>query len=360
MAVLSARQREWSRARVGVPGVAAFLWLTLLATLLHLDLFHLHAGPATARAAAWAWLVDLYRGSDGADDCGSCRRALPEPTGRAPGSCRLVPRAARRRGRVGGRGRHLPVRRAVDRGAPVAWPLTPLTAQAVAAWLIGYGSVLLTMIVENDWDRVRPALGPSAALFVLQVIALIRYPTSSTGPSPSAWIFLLMLGGALVLGAAGSLPGAEEDAVMNERPRLRVVGAGLPRTGTHSLKWALERLLGGPCYHMSVIPGHPYDLGPGWQTALEGGTPNWNELLDGYMASVDWPVSMFWEPLSAANPRPSSCCRSGTRRRRGTPALPRPSSPRAPRPAIPGGPRDAMRSRHGAPRGEKTGIRPRS
>jgi hypothetical protein len=89
---------------------------------------------------------------------------------------------------------------------------------------------------------------------------------------------------------------------MSERPRLRVIGAGLRRTGTHSLKWALERLLGGPCYHMSVIPEHPYDLGAGWQTALAGGTPDWDELLDGYVATVDWPASMFWEPLSAAHP----------------------------------------------------------
>jgi Sulfotransferase domain len=89
---------------------------------------------------------------------------------------------------------------------------------------------------------------------------------------------------------------------MSDRPRLRVVGAGLPRTGTHSLKWALERLLGGPCYHMSVIPGHPYDLGPGWRTALSGGTPDWDEVMHGHVASVDWPASMFWEPLSAAHP----------------------------------------------------------
>jgi Sulfotransferase domain len=45
---------------------------------------------------------------------------------------------------------------------------------------------------------------------------------------------------------------------------LRVVGAGLPRTGTQSLRTALEYLLGGQCYHMSVIPGHPFDLGAGW------------------------------------------------------------------------------------------------
>lgn len=44
---------------------------------------------------------------------------------------------------------------------------------------------------------------------------------------------------------------------------LRIVGAGLPRTGTSSLRLALEQLLGGRCYHMSVIPGHPFDLGRG-------------------------------------------------------------------------------------------------
>ncbi len=83
---------------------------------------------------------------------------------------------------------------------------------------------------------------------------------------------------------------------------LRVVGAGLPRTGTQSLKEALERLLGGRCFHMSVIRGHPFDLGAGWDTALAGGAPDWAEMLDGYVASVDWPASMFWRPLRDSNP----------------------------------------------------------
>ncbi len=34
---------------------------------------------------------------------------------------------------------------------------------------------------------------------------------------------------------------------------LVVFGAGLPRTGTNSLQVALERLLGGPCYHMKSV-----------------------------------------------------------------------------------------------------------
>ena len=83
---------------------------------------------------------------------------------------------------------------------------------------------------------------------------------------------------------------------------LQIVGAGLPRTGTSSLTVALAQLLGGRSYHMSVIPGHPFDLGEGWHQALAGGTPDWDQLFDGFNAAVDWPASMFWAELSAAYP----------------------------------------------------------
>ena len=83
---------------------------------------------------------------------------------------------------------------------------------------------------------------------------------------------------------------------------LRVVGAGLPRTGTHSLGIALGQLLGGRYYHMSVIPGHPFDLGAGWHRALAGEAPDWGSIFDGFVAAVDWPASMFWRDLSEANP----------------------------------------------------------
>ena len=83
---------------------------------------------------------------------------------------------------------------------------------------------------------------------------------------------------------------------------LRVIGAGLPRTGTSSLRLALEQLLGGRSYHMSAIPGHPFDLGPGWDLALAGGTPDWDQIFEGYTACLDWPASLFWRELSEANP----------------------------------------------------------
>lgn len=83
---------------------------------------------------------------------------------------------------------------------------------------------------------------------------------------------------------------------------LRVVGAGLPRTGTASLKEALEMLLGGKCHHMRELPGHPFELGEGWSQALTGQAPNWDRLFAGYIATVDWPASQFWRELSIAYP----------------------------------------------------------
>jgi hypothetical protein len=86
-----------------------------------------------------------------------------------------------------------------------------------------------------------------------------------------------------------------------EAVTLQVVGAGLGRTGTHSLKVALEQLLGGPCYHMIEVFGRPDDI-PVWHTAVNGDLPDWNDFLSEYRAAVDWPACAFWREISAANP----------------------------------------------------------
>jgi hypothetical protein len=82
---------------------------------------------------------------------------------------------------------------------------------------------------------------------------------------------------------------------------LKVVGAGLGRTGTNSLKLALERLLGEPCYHMIEVfprPEHP----PLWAAAYDGNPPDWNSLFDGFGAAVDWPVAGLWSEIADAFP----------------------------------------------------------
>lgn len=82
---------------------------------------------------------------------------------------------------------------------------------------------------------------------------------------------------------------------------LRVVGAGLPRTGTNSLKLALELLLGGPCYHMLELFERPRDVAT-WSRATAGESIDWDRLFDGFTAAVDWPASAFWTEQADAFP----------------------------------------------------------
>jgi hypothetical protein len=82
---------------------------------------------------------------------------------------------------------------------------------------------------------------------------------------------------------------------------LRVVGAGVGRTGTHSLKVALEQLLTGSCHHMLEMFEHPEQI-PVWIDAIDGQSIDWSALLADYRALVDWPGASFWPELLAANP----------------------------------------------------------
>jgi hypothetical protein len=82
---------------------------------------------------------------------------------------------------------------------------------------------------------------------------------------------------------------------------LRVIGAGIGRTGTNSLKVALEMLLGGPCYHMFELLRKLDDV-PAWDAAADGLPVDWHALMAGWVAGVDWPVSAFWPELSIAFP----------------------------------------------------------
>jgi Sulfotransferase domain len=82
---------------------------------------------------------------------------------------------------------------------------------------------------------------------------------------------------------------------------LTVIGAGLPRTGTTSLKAALERLGFGPCYHMFEILTHP-DHVDRWLPFAADMPMDWNQVFDGYQSSQDWPASHFWREQADAYP----------------------------------------------------------
>lgn len=81
---------------------------------------------------------------------------------------------------------------------------------------------------------------------------------------------------------------------------LEIVGAGFGRTGTYSLKAALELLGFGPCHHMSEVIGSP-DQVRLW-TDVAAGRPDFESIFAGFRAAVDFPVAACWPDVLAANP----------------------------------------------------------
>jgi hypothetical protein len=82
---------------------------------------------------------------------------------------------------------------------------------------------------------------------------------------------------------------------------MRVIGTGVGRTGTYSLKLALDQLGQGPCHHMEeVIHNQPVQVPP-WAAALRG-DPDWATIFKGYRSAVDWPTAGFFRELYRAFP----------------------------------------------------------
>lgn len=200
--VAGARAPTWPRARIAVPAVAVFTVLTLVATLLHLPLFHLGADHAPAtRTVAWGWLLVyavvpvamvwllVRQRRRGADD--------GERVARLPRWVRgLLALVAVLLG-VGGAALWL----APDRAAWWGWELTPLTAAAVGAWLLGLAVAAVHARFEDDVVRVRP-LGATSLVFVLlHAVALARHGGEVTWASAGAVGYLVVLVCLLVLGA---------------------------------------------------------------------------------------------------------------------------------------------------------------
>jgi len=82
---------------------------------------------------------------------------------------------------------------------------------------------------------------------------------------------------------------------------MKIIGAGLGRTGTSSLKAALEMLGFGPCYHMQEINKHPEHI-PIWLDAVAGKPVDWVTFLQPYQAMLDWPACDHYATLMATYP----------------------------------------------------------
>jgi sulfotransferase family protein len=82
---------------------------------------------------------------------------------------------------------------------------------------------------------------------------------------------------------------------------LDVIGAGFGRTGTLSLKDALELLGFGRCHHMEEMLNEPESV-PHWERAVQGQDIDWELIYGGFRSTVDWPGARFWRELTAFYP----------------------------------------------------------
>lgn len=187
--------REWQRVRVLTVMGFALTFVTLVVTLWHLDEFHLGEGSATGQIAGWAWLV-VYL-------------AIPV----------LLALVFVLQERAGGRHEYavgeplLPLTRAsmtaqavvtsvVGTGLVLApktfdvvwpWPLPPIAAGAVGAWLLTIAAGSGWVLRDGDWGRFRLAAPGLALYLVLIVVAALRYPEPLDRGGWQEWVFFVSL-----------------------------------------------------------------------------------------------------------------------------------------------------------------------
>ena len=83
---------------------------------------------------------------------------------------------------------------------------------------------------------------------------------------------------------------------------LEVIDPGFGRTGTLSLKHALDHLGLGPCHHMEEIFLHPEQVAH-WQAIAAKKPVDWSAVFSGYRSQVDWPGAHVWREPAAAYPK---------------------------------------------------------
>lgn len=217
--VAGARAAGWGRARLTVWAVLVFTTLTLVVTLVHLDAFHLGAEhPTSARLVTWGWLA-IYAGVPVLMVVALVRQRRVASIGVA--DARPVPPLLRWLLLVlavvlvaAGAALLVAPEQASDLWS---WPLTPLTARAVGAWLVGLGWAAAHARLVDDADDVLPLGLTGSAFVVLQAVALARYGDAVAWSGwqatayvvglawialVSAWILLLRAGGAAVRGSS--------------------------------------------------------------------------------------------------------------------------------------------------------------
>jgi uncharacterized integral membrane protein len=199
LALWTQRGLRWQNARHGAAGVIVFGGSTLLATLLHLDKFHMDS------VTGWVWLV-IYvlvptAGLVVAVTQNRIHTEHAPPLAPMPGWARAA--CTDFGGAVLAFGVGL---FAFPDGVGAAWPwgLTPLTARTIAAWLLGLGTVLILAARDGDWNNAQFLTATMFVLGFLQFAALARYPAEMTW-GPAGWVYVASLTFMVLMGGYGFL-----------------------------------------------------------------------------------------------------------------------------------------------------------
>ena len=188
--LLAFRRRTWAALRIPFLTILVFTMLTLVASVLHLDRFHLRSDIPMARSAAYLWLaiyivvplamlvaliIQERRPAERTD-----RVALPailRATLVVQGAVMFSVGAAMF---------------LVPGTANALWPwmLTPLTARTVAAWLLAFGVGVILAAADGDLGRLDIAVWAYGLLAVLEIVVIIRFPGTVRWSAPPIWVYL--------------------------------------------------------------------------------------------------------------------------------------------------------------------------
>ena len=188
------REQVWDRAGVAIPGVIVFVWAMLGATVLHLDKFHHDDGDLVPAFAAWVWLAVYFL--EPPVLLWLYRRQVAAPGGESP----CTPDVPGWFGWVWkGWGALLIVIGLVLFIAPDTadelwpWTLSPLTARAVSATLLGVGAVAIAVGRQRCLVRMRWPLVAILTMGTLVAVALLRYPDTFDAGGTAGVCFIVVL-----------------------------------------------------------------------------------------------------------------------------------------------------------------------
>lgn len=201
LVVLSLRVGVWARIRIPFVTVLVFTIVTLVATLVHLAPFHFGAPGVVARSAAWFWLAVYVVVPIGMVVMLVVQERLPQPD---PPRRMPLPR---------GLAAVLVMQGAVflavgavlfaapgTESALWPWPLTPLTARAVASWLLAFGVGIVLALRDRDLGRLEQAAAAYAVFGALEIVVLVRYAEVVRWDHPATWGYLALTASTVVSG----------------------------------------------------------------------------------------------------------------------------------------------------------------